>query len=337
MTIAMKTNNDLSPALICVDWGSTNFRAFLLDSKGELLDQVNSAQGMLTLRQEQFEATLMEQIARWLATGPLPVLMAGMVGSQRGWCDAGYVSCPVNLSGLTQNLCRVPNAADLPLAIVPGIKGQSLFDQPDVMRGEEVQIFGALSLLQQMTTELPEQRLPERALICLPGTHSKWARIDSTNPDMPRVLDFSTQMTGELFSLLNKHSILGRGAATETTAPEVNAELFDQGVSRAQGNGGMLHHLFSARTHLLAGDLSSAHVGSFLSGLLVGTEIKEMLKALPETQVVYLVGNEKLNKLYRHTLERAGIRVHCISGDQAAHVGMLTIAKQTNLLHCEDD
>jgi len=267
----MICKNKHRAALICVDWGSTNFRAFLLDAEGELLDRISSEAGMLKLRQDQFEPTLMQQIAPWLESGPLPVLMAGMVGSQRGWREASYVDCPASMYRLTENLCLVPNEADLNIMIVPGMKGESFSGQADVMRGEEVQIFGALALLQQTQSELHDGPSEDQVLLCLPGTHSKWARIGKAQDKDAQVMDFSTQMTGELYSLLDKYSILGCMSHAGEAERVVNAEVFDQGVSNVQSSGGLLHQLFSARSNVLAGTLSSTEVGSYLSGLLVGT------------------------------------------------------------------
>jgi len=333
----MICKNKHSAAVICVDWGSTNFRAFLLDAGGELLDRINSDAGMLKLRQDQFEPTLMQQIAPWLESGPLPVLMSGMVGSQRGWHEAAYVDCPASMDSLTEHLCWVPNEADLKIMIVPGMKGESISGQADVMRGEEVQIFGALALLQQTESALHDGLFEEQVLFCLPGTHSKWARVGKAQHKHAQVLDFSTQMTGELYSLLDKYSILGCMSHAGEAKKTVNAEVFEQGVSNVQSSGGLLHQLFSARSNVLAGTLSSTEVGSYLSGLLVGTEVKTMLEVLPATQSVYLVGNETLNVHYRHALEKAGVNVRSISGDQAAYMGMIAIAKQIGLIINEED
>lgn len=327
----MTTTHDQPPALICVDWGSSNFRAFLLDAEGAVLDSTSAASGMLKLSQDQFEPILMQHITHWLEVAPLPVLMAGMVGSQQGWHEAGYVSCPATLSALVDNLYWVPNAANLKLAIVPGMNGQSIAGQPDVMRGEEVQIFGALSLLQHALAERRNEQSDDHALLCLPGTHTKWARIDKASQQHAQVLDFSTQMTGELYSVLNQHSILGRMRKNKEPQAANNTKAFDRGVSCSQGSGGLLHHLFSARTHVLAETLSSSDVDSYLSGLLLGSEVKEMLAQLPATQIVYVVGNDALNARYSHTLEKLGVNACCINGDRAAYTGMLTIARQAGL------
>ena len=310
------------PALICVDWGSTNFRAFLLNGAGALVDQIQTDQGMLKLLQAQFEPTLLTLIAPWLDKG-LPILMAGMVGSKQGWFDAGYVSCPVDQKGLSEQLFFVPNAANLKIAIVPGIKGLSHADQPDVMRGEEVQFFGALALLAGQALE------SETTLYCLPGTHAKWLR---TNQQGNAVVSFSTQMTGELYSLLEKHSLLGRMTQAGDPYPNQNLTAFEAGVARSQINGDLLHSLFSARTRVLMEHMQASDVRSYLSGLLIGAEVKSMLKALPQVEKVLLIGNEKLSELYRHTLGLFGVAGVPVDGDKAAYQGLLLIAKQAELI-----
>lgn len=311
------------PVLICVDWGSSNFRAFLLDGQANMLDVQNSDQGVLKLQPDEFESCLLDRISPWLESGKLPVLMAGMVGSQQGWSETSYVSCPVSLNGLSHHLYWVANTADLDIAIVPGVKGLSISGQPDVMRGEEVQIFGALHLLGQSQ---------EDALICLPGTHSKWAWIESGDNNEPKVVDFSTQMTGELHNVLLTQSILGRLSESPESGVPLNAGAVDKGFSRIQSHGGLLHHLFSARTDVLDGTLDARDVTAYLSGLLIGTEVKDMLAALPDVERIYLVGNDKLCGLYTNAIEKAGFSALTISGEQAACMGMLAIAEQSNLL-----
>lgn len=323
--------NNLKPALICVDWGSSNFRAFLLSSSGQLLDCISANQGMLKLAKDQFEAVLMQQVSPWLKLGPLPILMAGMVGSQRGWQEAAYVECPATIDDLASNLTWVKNNAKLKIAIVPGLKGNSISGQRDVMRGEEVQIFGALALLQQSDSNIDNQESQSQMLFCLPGTHSKWARLDLLQKQA-KVRDFSTQMTGELYALLDKHSILSGNVKSATDNLVMDAEVFEQGIACAQRSGGLLHQLFSARTNVLANVLNSAEVNSYLSGMLVGYEVMEMLTQLPSTKKVYLIGSETLNSHYRHVLEKSAIQVQSISGEQAAYMGMLGIAKRAGLI-----
>ncbi|MBR9912750.1 MAG: 2-dehydro-3-deoxygalactonokinase [Gammaproteobacteria bacterium] len=331
----MNDNSLQAPALICVDWGSSNFRAFLLDGEGNLLDSIRAQQGMLTLRQEQFETTLLGLIAPWLEGQSLPVLMAGMVGSAQGWRDAGYVDCPVTLDRLAAQLCWVSNGAGLKIGIVPGIRARSQFEQADVMRGEEVQVFGALRLLQKVASER-ELLSRGEALFCLPGTHCKWASIAGP-AEQAQILTFTTQMTGELYSLLRQHSILGRLISADAAEQDDNFSAFDRGVARSRAGGGLLHHLFSARTEVLSGTLSGAEIGSYMSGMLLGHEIKEMLATLTQTATVYLVGSDSLNTRYRRVLEHAGVNVCPVNGDQAAWQGMLSIARQAGLINEEEN
>lgn len=323
-----------SPALVCVDWGSTNFRCFLLDKKGKLLDSVGAKKGVLSLAPHHFETTLLEHISLWLSDAELPIIMSGMVGSQKGWSETQYLYCPFDIHSLATHLHWVEHSSTLKIAIVPGIKGHSIAKQPDVMRGEEVQILGAFTLIEQNSTTFKPSIKNDKCLMCLPGTHSKWANIDINDKHNAQMLNFSTQMTGEIYSLLTEHSILGQhhqGVSEQKESPLIS-DAFIQGVNGSQNSGGLLHHLFSARTHLLEGVLTSDDVDNYLSGLLLGAEVDAMLNAQPDIQEVVLVGNENLNTRYQYVLNNKGINTCLINGKQAAYTGMLTVAKQVGLV-----
>ena len=313
--------------LICVDWGSTNFRAFLLDADGDVLDSVSAEQGMLKLRKDEFEPFLLRNIDAWIKRQPLPVLMAGMVGSQQGWYEADYVVCPAELAGLCSKLSMVPNQRGLKIALIPGMSAAGISGQPDVMRGEEVQIFGMLSMLQS------QGELDQHAVVCLPGTHTKWASVDHSNKGVLQVTNFSTQMTGEIHSVLLNHSILGRVRDSSCTSNEIDFDSFDQGVSCSQKAGGVLHQIFSARSRVLAKQLDAANVNSYLSGVLVGSEVEQMLNALADVTTVYLVGSDSLCELYQRAIRHYQVNVVTVNGNKSSYKGMLAIAQQANLLN----
>lgn len=340
--------------LICVDWGSSNLRAYLIDGMGEVLARLQSDKGVLNFSAGQYGPELSGLLQPWLREKAVPVMLAGMVGSAQGWQDAGYVACPATLADLAKNLCSVANSVahdrQRQPYIVPGVKGLSNFGQVDVMRGEEVQIFGALCA----TYPNAVQATP---LVCLPGTHSKWAQVSmapieasglSTNSIAhSHITQFSTYMTGELFALLNTHSILGKmyqhvANPENTNSGEMfDGEAFDEGVKTARAPGSLLHKLFSARSKVLNNDLLASGVHSYLSGMLIGTEVFDMLSVYqpndintaentnsggPHTQII-LVGAPALSKLYKRVIASTSFNVHCVDAETASCLGMLNIAK----------
>ncbi|MCC4834457.1 2-dehydro-3-deoxygalactonokinase [Shewanella sp. 1_MG-2023] len=326
------------PALIAVDWGSSNFRSFLLDKSGHILSEVTSPQGMLCLEKAQFEPALLEQIQPWLndisaQKNVVPVLMAGMVGSAQGWCDAGYVECPADAKQAATQLQAVNNQAGLQLHIVPGFKCQTSNLQPDVMRGEEVQVFGAVSLIEHELGLLNNAQL-EKLVFCLPGTHSKWIRMAKSDHGHTLIDDLSTHMTGEMFNIVLEHSILGKGLdkSAESHIEEIDMDGFLQGVHTSQREGGLLHHLFSARTLRLEQRLADDDVTSYLSGLLIGSELCSVLASSPNLEHIYLIGSSQLNNLYSEALKELGYLSTTVSSAKASALGMLSIAKQANLI-----
>lgn len=335
-------------ALICVDWGSSNLRAYLIDTQGAVLDRLQSDKGVLNFSSGQYGPELRQLLQPWLSVKSIPVILAGMVGSMQGWQDAGYIPCPSRLDDLAANLCQVSNDEQLQAFIVPGVKGLSNFGLVDVMRGEEVQIFGALSAHKmQAQSGAHDHELTEAStqLVCLPGTHSKWAQVDvSHDPSLqgaPSIRQFSTYMTGELFALLNEHSILGKMYQHETSADAFNGAAFDAGVRTAQAPGSLLHKLFSARSKVLNQEIEPAGVHSYLSGMLIATEVFDMLEVYQgkntkdstgdKAQQIYapiiLVGAPALTELYERVIASTYFNVRSVAAETASCLGILNIAK----------
>jgi 2-dehydro-3-deoxygalactonokinase len=245
--------------MIGVDWGTTSFRAYRLDSNGVIVATRTAAKGILAVAPGNFPQVLEEQIGDWKER---PIVMSGMVGSRQGWVEAPYVPCPAGFDEIAAAMRQVHNG----VWIVPGVSCGGAV--PDVMRGEEVQVLGA----------------GVDGLICLPGTHSKWVEVKAG-----RIERFSTHMTGELYSVLRQHSILGR--MMEQGKPDLRA--FREGVERSGDTGGLLHHLFGVRTRGLMGELTPAASASYLSGLLIGHE----LRAFPAPKL-HLLGAPALVQKY---------------------------------------
>ena len=234
------------PVFIAIDWGTSSFRAWLADSEGHALESLPDGRGALALQPGEHEAYLIARLAPWPR---LPIFACGMVGAKQGWREAPYVACPAGAAEIAA-ACVVIGE----MRIVPGVKTSDARGAPDVMRGEETQILGALAAGYGDDVYV------------LPGTHSKWAHVEAG-----RILGFETFMTGEVYSVLKTYSVLGR-----MMAPEQPGEGFARGVEAALGlerPGDLLHAIFAARTFGLFETLAPDQLAEYLSGLLIGAEI----------------------------------------------------------------
>lgn len=283
-------------ALIGIDWGTTNLRAFRLGAGGEILERRVSDQGAGGLKPGEFERVLAETIGDWTAQSP-PIVLAGMVGSRAGWREAAYLPCPADPAALAAATLPVTSGLG-DVRIVPGLSAGDAGNGFDVMRGEETQLLGS------GVTD---------GLVILPGTHCKWATLAQG-----RIVGFHTAMTGELFGLLRARSLLGQLAADGAIFDEA---AFTRGVERVLAAGSPVPLLFSARADVLLGDLRPDQVESYLSGLLIGGEI-----AAFKPRAATLIGNPALVARYRSALAVAGVDdVSIIDGERAVARGLWAI------------
>jgi 2-dehydro-3-deoxygalactonokinase len=266
--------------MIAIDWGTSSFRAYRLDAQGNIVDARSAALGILSVPPGRFAEVLDEQIGDWKER---PIVMSGMVGSRQGWVEAPYVPCPAGFDEIAAAMREVQHG----IWIVPGVSCREAV--PDVMRGEEVQVLGA----------------GRDGLICLPGTHSKWVEVRDG-----RVLRFSTAMTGELYAVLKEHSILGRMMEAGPADPAAFAE----GVARSGEPGGLLHHLFGVRTRGLMGELTAAAAASYLSGILIGHELRSV-----DAEAFYVLGAPELARLYVRAGGQLGIRANELDSQSGVH------------------
>ena len=277
--------------MIAIDWGSSSLRAYRLDAAGGILEQRRSDQGVLLCNGE-FTAVLLKLIEGW--EDPV-ILLAGMIGSRSGWREMPYLDCPVGVQELATAL-EPMQISELPgrtLWFVPGVADQSSASVPDVVRGEETQVCGLLDALQQGSH-----------VVCLPGTHSKWIVVRDG-----RLQSINTAMTGEIYAVLRQHSMLSKLMGGDDS--RFDAYAFDMGLQRSAEMGGLLHHLFGVRTAGLFGQFSEAALPSYLSGLLIGHEVRasELFSRTPRPAQVHLVGSDRLLTAYARTLLALGIGV----------------------------
>jgi 2-dehydro-3-deoxygalactonokinase len=299
-----------APALIGIDWGTSSLRGALLAADGTVLALHSAPRGLLSVPVGGWAAVFDAEFGAWCAAHPaLPVLMAGMVGSRQGWAEAPYCPCPAGATELAAALHWLRPGRMAHMAIVPGIScGTAAGDTPDVMRGEETQVIGALSLL----------GLRDATLV-LPGTHSKWVTAAGG-----RIQHVSTHMTGECYALLRQHSILARTLPADDAAFVPDA--FEAGVLQAQQPGGLLHHLFSVRSLALFDRLDGAALASRLSGLVIGEELRaELATGTATAAPLLLVGNASLSQRYQRALQLLNLPVVSV-GDQASWHGLAALA-----------
>ena len=289
--------------LLAVDWGTSSLRGALLDKHGEALEERSFARGILTVAPGGFPQVFRDCFGDWMTQGTL-CLMSGMVGSRQGWREAPYCPCPAGLEAIAARLEWLDWLEAGRIAIVPGLCIETS-GAPDVMRGEETQIFGALQWFGI-----------DDARIVLPGTHSKWATVVGR-----RITDFSTWMTGEFYALLRQHSILARTLPEGDSA--YDGAAFDAGVQQALQGPGLLHTAFSARTLSLFGRMAPDALPSYLSGLVIGEELKSQSVQAGDTLIV--VGADTLSAHYEQALALLGARVRRV-GPAAGWLGLRAVA-----------
>ncbi len=284
------------------DWGTSRLRLYRI-AAGAVTDRCE-APG-IGAAAEPPEAVLRAALAPWRGAGdPTGIVLCGMVGSRNGWVEVPYVDCPADPATWTAGAARMTLDA-IPVAILPGLSVST--NRPDVMRGEEAQIFGAIAI---------DARLARgRHRIVLPGTHSKWATIDNG-----RITDVRTYPTGELFALLRDHSILARAAADSAVDPDDEATGFADGIGRA--GSGVIGALFQARSAQLLLGRSHGWALGYLSGLLIGSEIAEALADGAPEGPIALIGDPRLAERYRTALAGQGATVLALDGDACALAGL---------------
>ncbi|MBR0969722.1 2-dehydro-3-deoxygalactonokinase [Bradyrhizobium japonicum] len=291
------------PAYLAVDWGTSSFRLWLVDRTGQVLAERRSDEGMLAAAKAGFAAVLQSHLAAVDAPGHLPVLVCGMAGARTGWVEAGYVDTPAPLSAVLKQAARVPGEAR-DIRILPGI-AQRDAGAPDVMRGEETQLLGALGL-----------DAAGEALVCMPGTHSKWVRV--TDGTVER---FSTFMTGELFSVVSRETILSLAVAGADDAEDVTS--FKAAVIAAfKAPAFAANLLFGARSRQLLFGGTPAAARETLSGTLIGVELAAGLSGAVPKSGITLIASGRLAMLYQHAFEALSVAVQPVDADEAVRRGL---------------
>ena len=297
----------MSNGFIALDWGTTSFRAYLVDLSGQVADTISAPEGILSVTDGDFERALERHIGGWNTS--LPVMAAGMITSRQGWIELPYLPCPASAADLAQALHHHTTASGRRIAFATGLSYRSADGMPDVMRSEEVQVFGSLdSGLNHFVT---------------PGTHSKWITTDGD-----RLMKYTTYVTGEVFAALKDHTILGR--LMKDGPPD--EEAFVRGVRGALADpAGFLHRIFSARSLGLFNEIAPEHIASYLSGQVIGTEVAHAIRDNPREAEYAVLASPGIGGRYVKAIEIAGLKVRY--GDPQAIVkGLAIIARKAGLI-----
>ena len=304
-------------AVVGVDWGTTHRRAYALDANGACVATFADSDGALACK-GRFAPALGAALQQLQAAPPL-VVLSGMVGSALGWHEVPYVDHCVALDALPAHLFTVPDAPTAArCVIVPGYCIRDQHGQPDVMRGEETQLLGAVA------------QGHDSGWFVLPGTHSKWVELDHG-----RILQLRTYMTGELFNLLGQHGTLA--AAIGNVAPLWDATAFADGV-RAAGKGALSHQLFSCRARVVSGYMPAASSQAYLSGLLIGSELHDVLRTPDGSRSMHnnnntfkLIGSPELAQHYQAAAAQLDVAFEVLDAQAAFLAAMAHIHSATQL------
>ncbi len=291
------------PAYVAVDWGTSSFRLWLVDRDGQVVAERRSDEGMTSAAKTGFAQVLQSHLDAVGAEKHLPVLICGMAGARQGWVEAGYVDTPAPLAAVLERAAPVPGQGR-DIRILPGI-AQRDAQAPDVMRGEETQLLGALGL-----------GAAGEALVCMPGTHSKWVRVASGT-----VIGFSTFMTGEVFGAVAQATILSHALAGADDAVDVDG--FKAAVAAAfKAPARAANLMFGVRSRqLLFGGTPSA-ARETLSGTLIGMELAAGLAGGTPAEGIRLIASGRLETLYRLAFETMSVAVEPIDADEAVRRGL---------------
>lgn len=291
------------PSFAAVDWGTSSFRLWLVNAGGQVLGERRSDQGMTAAARTGFASVLQSHLDALSVPADLPVVICGMAGARQGWVEAGYLDTPAHLSDILKGAVAVSGQAR-DIRILPGI-AQRDAAAPDVMRGEETQLLGALGL-----------DAPGEALVCMPGTHSKWVRIRGG-----AVERFATFMTGELFSAVARDTILSHAVAGAEEA--VDADAFGAAVAEAFAAPELSANLlFRVRSRQLLFGGSAQAARETISGTLIGVELAAGLAEREQVTPVTLIVSGRLQRLYQIALERLSIPLNVVDAEEAVRRGL---------------
>lgn len=276
----------MKEGFIALDWGSSNCRAYKVNAQGNIEGQIDSPKGVAKISREEIPSVLGEIVTQWPDVADT-IYACGMIGSTVGWESVPYIECPTFPTQFAETL-PILDINGVKLNVSPGLRCTSIFGQPDVMRGEEMQYLGFLYNQEEVSTAT--------GLICMPGTHSKWLVVENG-----AAKHFSTVMTGDVFAALSQNGLL----KSHLCGKAVISPAFFEGVDYALKGGALGRQLFSVRSRVVLGELAESDATSYASGILIGGEINDALAVYGrwlEFSPVTLIGSRDFCELYKAAL-----------------------------------
>jgi 2-dehydro-3-deoxygalactonokinase len=298
-----------SPAFIAGDWGTSHLRLSLCDKTGGIIE-TKKGPGVGAVR-DNIAGAFSSLTESWNSYGPLPAILCGMVGSTIGWKEVCYLPCPIRPEMIATGTARF-NLSGRTIVIAPGLSCRNRLMAPDVMRGEETQILGALRL---------EPKLTEgRHVLCMPGTHTKWVSLkDGT------IEHFLTAVSGEMYDLIHRHSVL---VNNKDAVDAIGGPAFKRALEKIKHfpDGELIHLLFEVRSGQLSGELKQRDAADYLSGLIIGQDVsgaKRFFRAdIADAHGVVVISTPRLGELYGEALTTRDIDVRTVDGDAASTAGL---------------
>ena len=300
---------------IAVDWGSKNFRAYAIDEHGEIRQRAKAHQGIQRCKDDSYAQILRRLLGKWFNKYPnVPVLMSGMIGDTDGWQEVDCVEAPASIDDVAETVEKIINHRfERDIYIVPGVRLVDKNGEGEMIRGEEIQAFGMM------------QQFPGRSryIICLPGSLTKWIEVVDG-----RIVDFHTFMTGEIYSFLTRQSALATSVEGVFHSPEATAK----GIAVSQNSSRWLHDLYQVRALCAAHDIAPVEMSSYLSGLLIGSELKAAKELFPGLTEIFLAAAPWLMDVYQQAAEVYGLTVNSTKGEQITASGLFQIYERLALV-----
>lgn len=303
--------NAKTTSVIAVDWGTSHLRLWALDGDGKAKACHRSKRGMRTVESHEFVSVLKTEMQVLDVDTDTPVIMCGMVGSRQGWQEAPYIKMPCRIDAIAASAVRIASV-ERDIRILPGIAHFNA-TKPDVMRSEETQLLGLYDMLGQDLS----------GLICMPGSHAKWVRIENG-----LVMDFATSMSGELFAALGASSVLQHSLKNATKKVDPQSDIYSNAVRKSLSDPAtVLTRLFAARPHSLLNQMSDDDAAAHISGTIIGQDIAGAIARFAPVHSTTLVGSGHLGNLYSQALQIAGLQSKMVDGDELAILGLSHAAK----------
>ena len=272
-----------------------------------VIDQVSTQEGMKFIDQNEFEKILIKNIDAWNNKFDIKVIIAsGMVGAKQGWIEVPYINSPCDIRNVNFKTFKILDDANIHI-----LSGVSQFNPSDVMRGEETQIAGFLL-----------NNVDFNGSICLPGTHSKWVNMNSYN-----IQEFTTFLTGELYEIIKKYSILNHSLNTTELDDEIvksSAKLIIENPSFISNK------LFEIRADNLLKNSNQTSNNSKLVGYLLGIELSGS-RTYWEDKDLVIIGSSNLNKYYELILNGRSNSIRLFNSSDMALNGLSFYKNSLNL------